>query len=61
MAEALDPSFAEVVAMLQSARQRVYRTANTLLIDLYWQVGEYITHKVEHGGWGKSVVQQLAD
>src|SRR5579871_1932685 len=61
MAEDLDSSFAEVVGMIRNARQRTYQAANTLLIDLYWQVGEYISRKVDAREWGQSVVQQLAD
>ena len=33
--EPLEPSFAEVVAMIQQARHRVYKAANTALIDLF--------------------------
>jgi predicted nuclease of restriction endonuclease-like (RecB) superfamily len=31
------------------------------LINLYWQIGEYISHRVASEIWGKSVVVQLAD
>jgi predicted nuclease of restriction endonuclease-like (RecB) superfamily len=61
MAEELDPSFAEIATMIRSARERAYQTVNTLLVDLYWQIGEYISRKVEAKEWGQSVVQQLAD
>jgi predicted nuclease of restriction endonuclease-like (RecB) superfamily len=61
MAENLDSSFAEIAGMIQSARQHTYQVANTLLVDLYWRIGEYISRKVEAKEWGQSVVQQLAD
>jgi predicted nuclease of restriction endonuclease-like (RecB) superfamily len=31
------------------------------LVELYWQVGAYISHKLEQAEWGDGVVQQLAD
>lgn len=56
-----DPGFAEVAQMIASARQRAFQSVNTQLIDLYWQVGEYISRKIERAEWGDGVVNQLAD
>lgn len=36
------------------------QAVNTQLIDLYWQVGAYISRKLERAEWGDSVVSQLA-
>jgi DUF1016 N-terminal domain len=44
----LEKSFVEVVEMIQSAKQTVMQTVNTQLVELYWQVGAYISHKLEH-------------
>jgi len=52
--------FEEVVELIQSARARALQSVNRELIELYWQVGEYISRKVAEEGWGKGVVQQLA-
>jgi predicted nuclease of restriction endonuclease-like (RecB) superfamily len=56
----LTASFAEVVDLIQQARQRAFHAVNTELIDLYWQVGEYISRKLETAAWGEGVVEQLA-
>ena len=61
MSEYIDPSFSEVVHLIQSARQRAFQAVNTALIDLYWQVGEYISRKIADEAWGKAVIQQLAE
>jgi predicted nuclease of restriction endonuclease-like (RecB) superfamily len=58
---ALEKSFVEVVKMIQSAKQIVLQTVNAQLVELYWQVGAYISHKLEQSEWGDAVVQQLAD
>ena len=54
-------AFAEVVEMIASARKRAFQTVNTTLIDLYWQVGSYISRKIENAEWGDGVVRQLAE
>ncbi len=53
-------AFAEVVAMIQAARGRALAAANTALVDLYWQLGEYIARKIESAAWGQGVVEALA-
>ncbi len=52
--------FAEVLGQIQQTRQRVFAQANTALIDLYWRVGQTLSHKVAQAGWGKGVVTELA-
>jgi predicted nuclease of restriction endonuclease-like (RecB) superfamily len=37
------------------------QAVNTQLIDLYWQVGAYISQKLEQAEWGDGVVKQLAE
>lgn len=54
-------AFDDVLRLIDSAKQRVYRAANTELIDLYWQVGELISKKIASAEWGDGVVAQLAD
>ncbi len=53
-------NFREVLTNIQNARRKVYQQANATLIELYWSVGRYISHKVETSEWGKSVVNELA-
>lgn len=55
------PAFAEVARMIEAARHQALQSVNTTLIDLYWQVGAFISRKLETAEWGDGVVQQLAD
>lgn len=57
----ISAQFADVVGMIRIAKQRAYAAVNSELIDLYWQIGAYISQQVEKAAWGKSVVEQLAD
>jgi len=52
--------FHEVLGLIRQSRQKVFSQANTALIDLYWHIGQMISHKVQHASWGKGVVTELA-
>lgn len=52
--------FAEVAGMIAAARQQAFQSINTTLIELYWQVGQYISRKIAAAEWGDGVVPQLA-
>lgn len=53
-------AFSEVLGMIQAARTRSLAAVNTALIDLYWQVGQVISQRVDSEGWGKHTVSALA-
>jgi predicted nuclease of restriction endonuclease-like (RecB) superfamily len=53
--------FSEVIALIETARQKSYQAVNTALIELYWQVGAYISEKIAAAQWGDAVVKQLAN
>jgi len=55
------PDFSEVVGLIVAARQQAYQAVNTSLIDLYWQVGAYISNKIKAAEWGDGVVDALAN
>lgn len=52
--------FSEVLQHIKQAKQKVYAQVNTILIDLYWQLGKTISEKVASAAWGKGVVTELA-
>lgn len=58
--DASQPDFSEVVHLIAAARQHAYQAVNTTLIDLYWQVGAYISNKIKAAEWGDGVVDALA-
>ena len=53
--------FDEVVRLIDAARTRGVSAVNTTLIELYWNVGQYISHKIESAAWGEGVVDQLTE
>ncbi len=53
-------NFEEVLIVIQKTKQQVFRQVNSSLIALYWEVGKYISVKVQENTWGKSIVKELA-
>lgn len=53
--------FAELIDIIKQARYQAIKAVNTELINLYWQVGEYISRRISSAEWGDAVVSQLAD
>ena len=55
------PDFDVVLGLIEAARTRAVAAANTTLIDLYWNIGEFISGKIAAEGWGKGTVEALAE
>jgi predicted nuclease of restriction endonuclease-like (RecB) superfamily len=55
------PAFFSIISLIKSAQERITRAINTEIIDLYWQIGKEVSKRVEKGGWGRSVVEELAN
>lgn len=55
-----EATFAEISRLISASRERALLSVNTVLIDLYWKVGEHISHKIAAAEWGDGVVSQLA-
>jgi predicted nuclease of restriction endonuclease-like (RecB) superfamily len=54
------PLFIEVATLIQKAQHTALRSVNKTMIDLYWQIGQYIHVQVNEKTWGKAVVTELA-
>lgn len=52
--------FLEIVQRIKTTQQKAFTQANTLLIELYWDIGQLVSEKVSSQSWGKGVVSQLA-
>jgi len=57
----IEKQFIEITELIQKARYNALKSVNTELVNLYWDVGEYISRKVESAEWGMGVVNKLAD
>ena len=53
--------FTSILSLIKTAKDRIIKTVNTEIIDLYWQIGKEVSEKTKDGGWGKSVVEELSN
>lgn len=57
----MEKRFDEVISLIKDARNNAIRKVNIELINLYWQVGAYISNKVANAIWGNKTVSELAE
>ncbi len=51
----------EIKERIRSAQYEALRKVNRELISLYWDIGRLIVERQRDAGWGKSVVETLAE
>ncbi|HRG26783.1 MAG TPA: DUF1016 N-terminal domain-containing protein, partial [Chitinophagales bacterium] len=56
----MDNRFADIIQLIKQSRTNAIRAVNSELINLYWNIGAYVSNKIEHSEWGDSVVKELA-
>lgn len=57
----IDNQFQEVLNQINEAKHNSYKAINKTLIELYSNIGEYISDKINNNLWGKSIVEELAN
>src|SRR5258705_9988116 len=56
------PAFLESLkSRVQQAQTKAMLSVNRELIQLYWDIGREIIQRQEREGWGKGIVDRLAD
>lgn len=53
--------FESIIPIIEKSKMRAIRAVNAEMIEMYWQIGKYLSEKTEQSGWGKSTVQDFAD
>lgn len=51
----------EIKERIRSAQYEALRKVNRELISLYWDIGRLIVERQQNAGWGKSIVENLAN
>lgn len=57
----MDNRFTDIIRLIKQSRTSAIKAVNAELINLYWNIGEYISGKIEQSEWGDSVVTELAN
>lgn len=53
--------FENIIAIIEHSKARAIKAVNAEMIEMYWQIGKYISEKAANNGWGKSVVQDFSN
>ena len=56
----MDERFSDIIHIIKQSQANAIRAINSELLNLYWNIGEYISKKIERSEWGDSVVAELA-
>lgn len=57
----MEKQFTAIIQLIKQSRNNAIHAVNTELINLYWNIGEYISKRIQSTEWGESVVKQLAE
>lgn len=52
--------FDEIISIIDNARTRALKAVNAELIQMYWEIGAYVSKQAKNGGWGKSIVADFS-
>ena len=55
------PDFENIVTLIRQSQLAATRAVNTVLVNLYWQVGGYISAQMANAAWGDKTIEELAD
>jgi hypothetical protein len=64
MAKDLVPSandFGTVISIIENAKGRALKAVNAELINMYWEVGEYLSKLCAESSFGDKVIDEVAD
>ena len=52
--------FKEIINIIQNHRQNAYRKINEELVMMYYEIGQYLSKKVNAGEYGEGVISKIA-
>ena len=53
--------FKEIINIIQNHRQNAYRKINEELVMMYYEIGQYLSKKVNAGEYGEGVISKIAN
>lgn len=57
----IEKQFAEIRTLIQKAKNNAFHAVNVHLIDLYWEIGRFISGKIQSSEWGEGIVNNLSE
>ena len=53
-------NFSNIISIIEAAKQRAIKAVNAELINMYWEVGKYLSSLVENSSFGDKVIDEIA-
>ena len=53
-------NFSDIISIIESAKQRAIKAVNAELINMYWEVGKYLSTLVETSSFGDKIIDEVA-
>ena len=53
-------NFSSIISIIEAAKQRAMKAVNAELINMYWEVGKYLSSLVENSSFGDKVIDEVA-
>ena len=53
--------YTDIVLLIKQSRLDALKSVNTELINLYWNVGHYISKRIKSAEWGDKTIDELAN
>lgn len=53
-------NFDRIIEIIENSRRDTFKAVNRELINMYWEIGKFVSEKVSQNEWGKSVVKELS-
>ena len=54
-------NFDRIIVIIGNSRRDAFKAVNREFINMYWEIGKFVSEKVSKNEWGKSVVKELSD
>ena len=55
-----DSQFSEILSIIDNARSRALKAVNAELIQMYWDVGQYLSSLCAEANFGDKVIDEIA-
>ncbi len=49
----MDNRFTDIIQLIKQSRTNAIKVVNAELINLYWNIGEHVSKKIEQSEWGR--------
>lgn len=54
-------NFNRIIEIIENSCRDAFKAVNRELINMYWEIGKFVSEKVSKNEWGKSIVKELSD